>query len=83
MEIIVQGKGTEYFTPNEVILNISFNTKGQSYEEALSAGVNNVQKFVNELLLQNGFTTDDMKTRNFVVKEDKKYNEMTRTYIIV
>lgn len=81
MEIIVQGKGTEYFTPNEVILNISFNTKGQSYEEALSAGVNNVQKFVNELLLQNGFTTDDMKTRNFVVKEDKKYNEMTRTYI--
>ena len=28
MEIIVQGKGTEYFTPNEVILNISFNTKG-------------------------------------------------------
>lgn len=81
MEIIVQEKGTEYFTANEVILNISFNTKGQSYEEALSAGVNNVQKFVNELLLQNGFTTDDMKTRNFVVKEDKKYNEMTRTYI--
>ena len=36
---------------------------------------------VNMLLLQNGFTTDDMKTRNFVVKEDKKYNEMTRTYI--
>lgn len=81
MEIIVQGKGTEYFTPDEVILDISFKTKGQSYEEALSAGVNNVQKFVNELLLQNGFTTDDMKTRNFVVKEDKKYNEMTRTYI--
>lgn len=26
MEIIVQGNGTEYFTPNEVILNISFNT---------------------------------------------------------
>lgn len=81
MEIIVQGKGTEYFTPNEVILNINFNTKGQSYEEALSAGINNVQKFVNELLLQNGFTTDDMKTRNFVVKENKKYNETTRTYI--
>lgn len=36
MEIVVQGKGVECFTPNEVILNISFNTKGQSYEEALS-----------------------------------------------
>ena len=81
MEIVVQGKGVEYFTPDEVILNISFNTKDQSYEEALSNGVKNVQKFVNELLLQNGFTANDMKTRNFVVKEDKKYNEMTRTYI--
>ncbi len=81
MEIVVQGKGVEYFTPDEVILNISFNTKDQSYEVALSNGVKNVQKFVNELLLQNGFTANDMKTRNFVVKEDKKYNEMTRTYI--
>lgn len=81
MEIVVQGKGVEYFTPDEVILNISFNTKDQSYEEALSNGVKNVEKFVNELLLQNGFTANDMKTRNFVVKEDKKYNEMTRTYI--
>ena len=81
MEIIVQGKGTEFFTPNEVILNIRFNTKGQSYEEVLSEGVKNVQKFVNELLLQNGFTTDDMKTRNFVVREDQKYDEATRTYL--
>ena len=82
MEIIVQGKGTEFFTPNEVILNIRFNTKGQSYEEVLSEGVKNVQKFVNELLLQNGFTTDDMKTRNFVVREDQKYDEATRTYLL-
>lgn len=81
MEIIVQGKGTEFFTPNEVILNIGFNTKGQSYEEVLSERVKNVQKFVNELLLQNGFTTDDMKTRNFVVREDQKYDEVTRTYL--
>lgn len=81
MEIIVQGKGTEFFTPNEVILNIGFNTKGQSYEEVLSEGVKNVQKFVNELLLQNGFTTEDMKTRNFVVREDQKYDEVTRIYL--
>ncbi len=81
MEIIVQGKGMECFTPDEVVLNITFNTKGQSYEEVLSNGVKNVQKFVNELLLRNGFVIDDMKTRNFVVREDKKYNEATRTYI--
>lgn len=81
MEIIVQGKGTEYFTPNETVLNIKFNTKGESYEEVLSEGVKNVQKFVNELLLKNNFTIEDMKTRNFVVREDQKYNESTGTYI--
>ena len=73
MEIVVQGRGVEYFTPNEVVLNINFNTKGQSYEEVLASGVNNVSKFVNELLIRNGFNIEDMKTRNFIVKEDKKY----------
>ena len=55
MEIIVQGKGVEYFAPNEVVLNINFNTKGLTYEEVLSEGTRNVQHFVNELLLKNGF----------------------------
>ena len=80
MEIIVQGKGTEFFTPNEVILNIVFYTKGQSYEEVLYEGVKNVQKFASEILLQNGFTIDEMKTRNYIVKEEKKYDEKTRSY---
>ena len=81
MEIIVQGKVTEFFTPDEVTLNIGFYTKGQTYEEVLSEGVKNVQKFIDELLLQNGFTTDDMKTRNFVIREEQKYDEVTRTYL--
>ncbi len=80
MEIIVEGKGVEYFTPDQVILNIEFHTKGLSYEEALNEGVKNVQFFVTSLLFRNGFNNDDMKTRNFVVREDKKYNESTRTY---
>ncbi len=82
MEIIVQGKGIEYFTPNEVILNINFYTKGNSYEEALSEGVKSVQVFINELLLKNGFNKEEMKTRSFVVREDRKYNEITRTYVM-
>ena len=80
MEIIVQGKGTEFFTPNEVILNIVFYTKGQSYEEVLYEGVKNVQKFASEILLQNGFAIDEMKTRNYIVKEERKYDEKTRSY---
>ncbi len=80
MEIIVQGKGTEYFTPDEAILKINFYTKGQSYEEALKEGVRNVEIFVNEILLKNGFNKEEMKTRSFVVREDQKYNEATRNY---
>ena len=43
MEIIVQGKAKNYFTPNEVVLNINFFTKKATYEEALTYGVDNVQ----------------------------------------
>ena len=80
MEIIVQGKGTEYFTPNEIIININFYKKGNSYEDVLNSGVNSVQNFVNNILLLNSFNKEDMKTRSFVVREEQKYNNMTREY---
>ena len=69
MEIIVQGKGTEYFTPNEIIISINFYKKGNSYEEVLNSGLMSVQNFVK-----------DMKTRSFVVREEQKYDNMTREY---
>ena len=31
MEIIVEGKGTDFFAPDEVILNIAFIKKGNTY----------------------------------------------------
>ena len=80
MEIIVQGKGTKYVTPNEVTLNINFITKGYTYEEVLREGTRNVQLFVDEILIHNGFKKDEMKTRNFVIKEDTKYNKITGQY---
>lgn len=81
MEIIVQGKGTEFFAPDEVILNITFTTKGQTYEEVLRVGTQNVQHFVEELLLQNGFQKEDMKTRNFVIREETRYDNLTHQNI--
>ena len=80
MEIIVQGEGTGYFTPNEVILNIHFTTKGYTYEEVLREGTKNVEVFVEELLLKNNFKKEGMKTRNFVIREDTKYNNITGQY---
>lgn len=80
MEIIVQGKGVEYFTPNEVTLSINFTTKGYTYEEVLRKGTENVQLFVEELIIKNNFKKEDMKTRNFVIREDTKYNKITGQY---
>lgn len=80
MEIIVQGKGVEYFTPNEVTFNLNFTTKGYTYEEVLREGTKNVQLFVEEILLKNNFKKEDMKTRNFVIREDTKYNKVTGQY---
>lgn len=80
MEIIVEGKGSEFFTPDEVILNLNFQIKGATYEDVLTKGSNAVLEFVNNLLLKLGFSKEDMKTRNFIIKEDTKYNEVTRKY---
>jgi len=81
MEIIVQGKGKEFFTPNEVTLNFTFTIKGQTYEEVLREGVKNVQYFVDELLLQNNFEKENLKTRNFVIKEETRYDNLTHQNI--
>lgn len=81
MEIIVEGKGNAFVTPNEVILNLNFYIKGPSYNEVLTLGVNNVQNFINELLIPLGFNVDDMKTRNIIIREEEKYDEISKTYI--
>ncbi len=77
MEIIVQGKGNEFFAPDEIIFNIDFIKKGQSYEEVLKEGSNNVQYFIDELLLKNGFQKEDLKTRSFTISEERRYDNLT------
>ena len=71
MEIIVEGKGINSFVPDEVRLNINFFVKGITYEETLNKGTLNVQLFIEEVLFKNGFKKDDMKTKSFIIKEEK------------
>lgn len=80
MEIIVEGKGIKYFVPNQITLNLNFITKENSYEKVLEYGSKNVEKFINTILKNNNFSISDMKTRNFVIREETKYNEETRKY---
>lgn len=79
MEIIVEGTGRKFVTPDMITLHLNFVTKGNTYAEVLENGVKNVQKFVS-LLLENQFQKEDMKTKKFIIREEKKYNEITRIY---
>lgn len=80
MEIIVQGKGVKYVSPDEVVITMSFTTKGYSYEDVLNSGTKNVKSFVDNILIPNGFSKEDMKTRNFVIKSETKFNNITQNY---
>lgn len=71
MEIIVTGKANEYFKPDQIILNINFYVKENTYEDVLIKGTNNVKIFIDEVLINNGFKNDDLKTRSFIIKEEK------------
>lgn len=81
MEIIVTGKANEYFKPDQIILNINFYVKENTYEDVLIKGTNNVKIFIDEVLINNGFKNDDLKTRSFIIKEEKKYDNISNNYI--
>lgn len=83
MEIVVQGKGIEFFEPNEIILNFEFIKKGNSYEEVLRIGVAQVEDFVQSFLLKNGFQKEDLKTSHFMINEEKKYDNITQQYVSI
>lgn len=80
MEIIVEGVGTKKITPNEIILNLTFNYRNDNYNQVLKEGTEVVLNFINDVLIPNGFTKEDLKTSNFTVRENNKYNETTKKY---
>lgn len=81
MEIIVEGKGMTTVVPDQVIINFDFITKGETYEEVLELGSRNVYDFIQNIIVSNGFNSDDLKTRSFVIREERKYDEITRQYL--
>ncbi len=80
MEIVVKGTGSAFYTPDEVTINFDFIIKGDSYEEVLDMGTKNVYDFIRDLLIPMNFKKEDLKTRNFVIREENRYNEQTRRY---
>ena len=74
MDIIVEGVGKKYYKPDEVVINLNFYTKSDSYDGALEQGTKNVELFITNILEQMKISKDTLKTRSFRVYEETKYD---------
>ena len=74
MDIIVEGIGKKYYTPEEVEVRLDFYTKERSYEKALEQGTKDVEIFIDDILYEMNFTKEDLKTRSFRVYEEKRFD---------
>ena len=81
MDIIVEGVGKKFYTPDEVEINLDFYTRADSYESALESGTKNVEIFINDVLEKMNFNKEIMKTRSFRVYEEKQYDYDKKIYI--
>ena len=80
MEIHVEGEALEYVSPDQVILNIEFKKKGESYNAVLNEGIESVKTFIEQILIPNSIDKEELKTRSFTIEEDKKYNNKLKKY---
>lgn len=81
MDIIVEGVGKKFYTPDEVEINLDFHTRADSYEGALENGTKNVEIFITDVLEKMNFNKEIMKTRSFRVYEEKQYDYDKKIYI--
>ena len=81
MDIIVEGIGKKFYSPDEVEINLDFYTRDDSYKRALENGTKNVESFINDVLERMNFNKEIMKTRSFRVYEEKQYDYDRKKYI--
>ena len=81
MDIIVEGVGKKFYSPDEVEINLDFYTRADSYESTLENGTKNVENFINDVLEKMDFNKEIMKTRSFRVYEEKQYDYDRKKYI--
>ena len=81
MDIIVEGVGKKFYSPDEVEIKLDFYTRADSYESALENGTKNVENFIDDVLEKMNFNKEIMKTRSFRVYEEKQYDYDRKKYI--
>ena len=80
MKIQVNGIAKKFVPPNEIILNIFFTQKGETYQEAVSKGLNNIYAFNSLVLIDNGLDENKLQTKNFSVNESQSFNDVTKNW---
>lgn len=81
MDIIVQGSASNFFKPDQVILNFNFRTKTADYESALSKGTANVESFFKSVIEKLKFNREDIKTTTFKVSQETRYDTEKKRHI--
>ena len=74
MDIMVEGRASRFFKPDQVSMNINFYVKEDSYEKVLKKGVESVEVFIDKILKKFDFTKEDLKTRSFNIREESRYD---------
>lgn len=83
MQIIVKGTAKKSVTPNLVKLNIDVKEVDTNYNDVLTKGSSVVSSLVSDILIPNGFNSDDLLTSSFIVKEENNYNNALNKYEVI
>ena len=62
-------------------MQLFFTARSDTYEEAVSNGMQNLYMFQSLVLLENGFREEDLKTSNFSVSEDVFFDEEKKEFV--
>ena len=71
MEIMVSGNAKRFYSPDEVITKLNFYTLADNY---LEKGVKDVENFIIDTLEKLNFKKENLKTNNFRIYEEKKFD---------
>lgn len=81
MDIMVEGEGKKLYKPNELEINLNFYVNDISYEKVLEKGTKSVEEFINIVLNKLGINKEKLKTRNFRISRNIRYDYLEKKEI--
>lgn len=82
MEIYISAEGKKKVMPDMTKITFKVNSKNASYEKVINDGIKNRSELISSLV-KLGFSEKDIKTNNYFITEEKRYNEKNKNYEVV